>query len=277
MGKPDGLHQGSSTIMESKQVYAVLIHGWAGSVRVWDRIGWPGDWTVLPYELPGHGSRRDEGPWTIPGAGEDLAEFIRRNVPAGERAILIGHSMGGQLSLYVHVHYPELVAGEIVMDPALGAEDAEIAGQPTLLKALTDDAYGTTEGFIQGAFSPYTPQSVREMVVEDVRRTNPQAIADYFRSEYMDPESFGNRKPAVAMGLKRTKPTLGIYLTPARAEFERECGTADVEIWSGGHGHFMFLEDPVRFSDEVVSWAISRGLYENADAELRLVSAALSV
>ena len=102
-------------------------------------------------------------------------------------------------------------------------------------------------------------------------------IADYFRSEYMDPESFGNRKPAVAMGLKRTKPTLGIYLTPARAGFERECGTADVEIWSGGHGHFMFLEDPVRFSDEVVSWAISRGLYENADAELRLVSAALAV
>jgi len=87
------------------------------------------------------------------------------------------------------------MAAEQTAEETLGAEDAEIAGQPTLLKALTDDAYGTTEGFIQGAFSPYTPQSVREMVVGDVRRTNPQAIADYFRSEYMDPESFGNRKP----------------------------------------------------------------------------------
>lgn len=49
-----------------------------------------------------------------------------------------------------------------------------------------------------------------------------------------------------------------------------------MEIWSGGHGHFMFLEDPVRFVDEVVSWAISRGLYGNAETELRLVPTASS-
>ncbi|NEG88526.1 alpha/beta fold hydrolase [Bifidobacterium aerophilum] len=266
--------------MSVQQMYVIPVHGWAGSPRVWDFVSWPDDWTVLPYELPGHGTRRDDNPagpdapFTIPAAGEDLADFIRRNVPAGKRALLIGHSMGGQLTLHVHVHHPELVAGEVVIDPALGAKADEVAGQPVMLKALRDDACDTIESFIQGAFSAYTPQRMREAVVADIRRADPRALADYYQSEYMDPESFGNWDPAIAMMKRRTKPTLGIYTTPARADFERTAGTRDVSIWSGGHGHFLFLEDPVRFADEVVSWAISRGVYENVGAELRLVTAA---
>ncbi|MBT1172743.1 alpha/beta hydrolase [Bifidobacterium sp. MA2] len=270
--------------MSAQHVYTVLVHGWAGSPRVWNFIPWPDDWTVLPYTLPGHGVRRDETAagaaqpdgWDIPSAAEDLAAFIRLNVPAGEKALLIGHSMGGQLTLYVHTHHPELVAGEVVLDPALGAESAEIAGQPAMLARLRADAYGTIEDFIQGAFSKFTPDDAREAVVADIRRSNAKALADYFESEYMLPGSFGNREPAVALMRRRTKPVLGIYTTPARADFERSSGTRDVEIWSGGHGHFMFLEDPVRFVDEVVSWAVCRGLYENAEAELKLVSTALS-
>ncbi|KAB8286994.1 alpha/beta hydrolase [Bifidobacterium ramosum] len=264
-------------VMSAWHVYAVPVHGWAGSSRVWDFVRWPDDWTVLPYELPGHGTRRDDNPagaqspFTIPAAGEDLADFIRRNVPSGERVLLIGHSMGGQFTLHVHVHHPELVAGEVVIDPALGARQAEIDGQPAMLEALRADAYGTIESFIQGAFSAYTSQRVREAIVADIRRADPRALADYYQSEYMDPESFGNWDPAIAMMKRRTKPTFGIYTTPARADFERASGTEDVAIWSGGHGHFLFLEDPVRFADEVVSWAISRGLYENVGAELRLV------
>lgn len=107
--------------------------------------------------------------------------------------------------------------------------------------------------------------------MKDIRRADAQALADYYQSEYMDPDSFGNRAPAIELGRKRTKPTLGIYTTPLRADFELVCGTADVSIWSGGHGHYMFLEDPVRCIDEVVSWAISRGLYKNAQEELKLV------
>lgn len=59
-----------------KKMYAILIHGWAGSASVWNAIDWPDDWNTYAYTLPGHGDRRDEGPWTIPAAAEDLAETL---------------------------------------------------------------------------------------------------------------------------------------------------------------------------------------------------------
>lgn len=66
--------------------------------------------------------------------------------------LLIGHSMGGQLTLYVHTHYPQLVAGEVVLDPALGASEEEVAGQSAMLDNLRRDAYATIESFIHGVF-----------------------------------------------------------------------------------------------------------------------------
>lgn len=155
--------------MSAQHVYAVLIHGWAGSPRVWNFVPWSQDWTVLPYTLPGHDERRDEGPCTIPSAGEDLAAFIRCNVPSGEQVLLIGHSMGGQLTLCVHTHYPQLVAGEVVLDPALGVSEEEVAGQSAMLDNLRRDAYATIESFIHGAFSRFTSDKAKTVIMKDIR------------------------------------------------------------------------------------------------------------
>ncbi|MBW3093336.1 alpha/beta hydrolase [Bifidobacterium sp. 82T10] len=255
--------------------YAVLVHGWAGSPRVWDGIDWPDDWNVHAYTLPGHGERRDDGPWTIPSAAEDLADYIRNTVPAGKQALLIAHSMGGQLSLAVHANHPELVAGEVVIDPAYGAmgEEATRAFHERFLERMSDDPTKAVLDFIEGAHSPAIPGDVWNGVLSDVHRTNPQALVDYYVSEYLAPGAFGVCDQTVPVARKRTKPTFGIYPGVERARFEQSCGTFDVTVWSGGHRHFLFLEDPRRFRDEVVGWALSRKLYVPSPAHLTAIAA----
>ncbi|NMM94120.1 alpha/beta hydrolase [Bifidobacterium sp. DSM 109957] len=133
----------------------VLVHGWGSSPRTWEGIVWPEGWRILPYTLPGHGNRRDEGSWTIPSASEDLVGFIRQSVPAGERVLLIGHSMGGQLTAMVQAQHPELVLGEVVIDPAYGGDDspAAVAQMMSQLEAMRSDPLGTLLQFSARCFN----------------------------------------------------------------------------------------------------------------------------
>ncbi|PJM75508.1 alpha/beta fold hydrolase [Bifidobacterium simiarum] len=242
-------------------VYAVLIHGWGGSPHSWDPVVWPKDWHVLEYTLPGHAERFDDGPWTIRSASEDLARYIETHVPAGHPALLIAHSMGGQLSLWMNANRPDLVAGEVVIDPAYGGDDSaeDVAQSVSTLSALRADAYGTMREFIKGAFSPYLGQEARQAIVDDIPRTNPKALADYFESEYLDDDSFGLKRDSRPMMARRTRPVLGIYRTEERGDFERENDPdsvpVEISVWGSDHGHFLHMEEPERFAGEVIAWA----------------------
>lgn len=219
---------------------------------------------MVDYTVPGHAARIDDGPWTIPAACEDLACFIRRSVPDGQRVLLVAHSMGGQLSALVNAHYPDLICGEVVVDPAYGGSDAEGDHAPALLDRLRGDAHGTMEDFVQGAFSDFLPRSARETILDDIYRTNPVALADFYASEYLDRGAFGLlRHTAEVTGL-RTKPVLGIYASQVRGRMERSVDPGqlpvDISVWQGGHGHFLHMEDPSRFADDVDAFVDHYGL-----------------
>ena len=245
----------------AEKLTAVLVHGWGGSPRTWNGIAWPEHWRILPYTLPGHGHRHDDGPWTIPAAAEDLADYIRGSVPAGERVLLIGHSMGGQLTAMVQATHPELVLGEVVIDPAYGGDDSpvDVADMVAQLEAMRNDPFGTLFQFIEGAFSPYLPQAARDIIRQDIAATNPTAFGDYFESEYLAEESFGLRTDTPTVTMRRTRPVLGIYGSEARGAMEREVDPVGLDVslsvWQGGHGHFLHMEDPQRFVRCVEEWS----------------------
>ena len=76
----------------------VLSHGWSCHSRVWNaQINeLAQDHRVIVYDQRGHGrtpSGRSEP--TIDTLGDDLAAVMRASVAGGQRALLVGHSMGG--------------------------------------------------------------------------------------------------------------------------------------------------------------------------------------
>ncbi|WP_329490540.1 alpha/beta hydrolase [Kitasatospora sp. NBC_01246] len=78
----------------------VLAHGWTCSTVFWAPVihRLADRYRVVAYDQRGHG--RSEVPpsrlrYSTRALAEDLSAVLTRTVPAGERAVLVGHSMGG--------------------------------------------------------------------------------------------------------------------------------------------------------------------------------------
>ncbi len=98
----------------------VLIHGLSGSSRWWARNirGLATDFRLLIPDLIGFGrSRATDGLPAIGEVADLLCEWAERiGVPC---AHLVGHSMGGQISVHLAARYPERV-GRLVLADAAG-------------------------------------------------------------------------------------------------------------------------------------------------------------
>ena len=77
----------------------VLVHGWSNSTRVWEPVmrALGEEFRVVTYDLRGHG-RSDTpagGRYSIEALVDDLAAVTDATLPGEEKAVLVGHSMGG--------------------------------------------------------------------------------------------------------------------------------------------------------------------------------------
>ncbi len=98
----------------------VCVHGLSGSAANWSALAplLTDRYRVLAPDLAGHGLTRSGGRGTDVLANRDLLGRFIRSMSAGP-VILMGNSMGGMISLLTAADSPELVAGLILVDPAL--------------------------------------------------------------------------------------------------------------------------------------------------------------
>lgn len=97
-----------------------LIHGSmdrsAGMLKLSRRLD--DDFRVLRYDRRGYGrSYPHSGPFAMDAQVDDLVELL-----AGRKAVLIGHSYGGNVALTTADHQPDLVAGVAVYETPLSWE-----------------------------------------------------------------------------------------------------------------------------------------------------------
>ena len=97
-----------------------VIHGSmdrsAGMLKLSRRLD--ADFRVLRYDRRGYGrSFPHPGPFTMDSQVDDLIELL-----AGRKAVLIGHSYGGNVALATAEHHPDLVAGVAVYETPLSWE-----------------------------------------------------------------------------------------------------------------------------------------------------------
>ncbi len=154
---------------------AVLLHGFAGTARHWDRVLAFGLDAVTP-------TLSDADPLTPDG----VAALAAAAVPG--RFALAGYSMGGRLALHAALAMPERVERLVLISASAGIEDAgERARRRVVDEALAEEIEGhDIDWFIERwravpLFAGDAPAIVDE-VARDERRCTPTTLAECLRA-----------------------------------------------------------------------------------------------
>jgi 2-succinyl-6-hydroxy-2,4-cyclohexadiene-1-carboxylate synthase len=163
----------------------VLLHGFAGTRRTWDRVVAqldPQRYRPLALDLPGHGDLRSYNrPITF---ARCVAEVL---AAAPERFALCGYSMGGRIAQHVALAAPERVSRLALVSTSPGIEDCrERARRAEADRALAEALERLPfENFVerwsaQPLFADDPPE-VGALAREDQLRNDPHALARAMR------------------------------------------------------------------------------------------------
>ncbi len=146
----------------------VLLHGFPDSSAIWHAIA-PAlarRFTLILPDLPGAGDTPLEGEPTLADMATGVRDILRQE--AVDKAVVMGHSMGGYTACAFARLYPELLAGLTLIHSTPVADDDE--KKKTRLKAIELIRNGGRETFIR--------QMTANLFAPAFREANPQVVAD---------------------------------------------------------------------------------------------------
>jgi esterase len=114
----------------------VILHGLLGSSRNWAAAGkdLSTDFHVLALDLRNHGESPHTNDHSYGGMMRDVLHWLDR---AGLGKVhLMGHSMGGKVAMRLACHYPERVAGLVIVDISPRAREPDHGPEFAALNAL---------------------------------------------------------------------------------------------------------------------------------------------
>ncbi len=146
----------------------VLLHGFGNEAHIWDDFA-P---AIAPYyqvyalDLRGHG----DSDWA-PDARYDYEHHVADleaifDTLGFERIVLVGHSLGGRISMSYAGKHPEKVAGLVIVDSAPELEMRGILRIQMDLQEYRDPSFSSTgeyERYLAHNYPAATPSSIRRM------------------------------------------------------------------------------------------------------------------
>ncbi|SFD12197.1 Pimeloyl-ACP methyl ester carboxylesterase [Chitinophaga sp. CF118] len=146
----------NSALNDRKRPAVVLIHGFAENNQIWEQqqAYLSEQFYLIVPDLPGSG----QTPLTESLSIESMADFIHATLLEGgiEKAVIIGHSMGGYVALALAEKYPAMVKG-LGLFHSTAAADSEEKKEGRLKSIGIIEQYGG-DAFIKQAlpnmFSP---------------------------------------------------------------------------------------------------------------------------
>ena len=223
---------------EGEQPPVVLIHGAGGT-----HLFWPPEIRRLPtagvfaLDLPGHGKSSGCGLQSISAYAGVLLEWL--DALELDRAVFVGHSMGGAIALQFALKNPTRVLALGLFSTA-----ARLPVNPDLLDLTsTSTTYPTAvEKLVEWSFSPETPERLQELAHKRMLETRATVLHGDFLacSEFdMVPRLADISLPALVLCGDDDK------MTPLRQSqlLTAELPQAHLEVIEAA-GHMVMLERP---------------------------------
>ncbi|WP_330185394.1 alpha/beta fold hydrolase [Nocardia sp. NBC_01503] len=100
----------------------LALHGLTGHGRRWEALAREQlpDLRIIAPDLRGHGRSPGVPPWDFETIVSDLVTLLRRET--SEPVVVLGHSFGAAVGVWLARSHPELVRGLVLLDPAIGLD-----------------------------------------------------------------------------------------------------------------------------------------------------------
>ena len=230
----------------------VFVHGWCCNRTYWDvqLEEFSKDYIVVAIDLGGHGeSGLGRAKWTTEAYGQDVVAVVKELKL--REIILIGHSMGGIVSLEAACHLPENVIGLVGVDVFHNVEQV-LPPPETMIPfytALRLDFVGTASAYIAAnMFIPESDPALKQQIITDMTTPPPEVeVAVNTLEEGYIYAYNGN----IRSGFNQMQVPIRCINSDAYP-YDIEAGKRNTLSFDMIHmsnvGHFVMLEDPVTFN-----------------------------
>ena len=226
----------------------IFIHGWSCDGRYWQNQipVFAKEYKVVAIDLAGHGhSSLDRSEFSMLSFANDVKAIIdKENI---DRAILIGHSMGGGVIAEAAKLMPDKVIGIVGIDTLQNVAERIPQRQiDEMVKPFEADFKSATKRFVSPMFPKGTDQQLMNWVKEDMSSAPKEIALNAFRNylgQYVNGE-------AATVFKDITIPVLSINakLWPT-APLENKKHIKHYHLfYIEGTGHFPMLEKPEEFN-----------------------------
>ena len=222
----------------------IFVHGWSCDGRYWQKQipVFSKEYQVITVDLAGHGhSSLDRSDFSMLSFAKDVKAIIDKE--SIDRAILIGHSMGGGVIGEAARLMPEKVIGIIGIDTLQNVAERTPQNEiDEMIKLFEADFRSATQNFVSPMFPKGADQQLMNWVKEDMSSAPKEIALSAFRNyleQYVNGEAANVFKDI-------TIPVISINarLWPTALEENRKHIKNYQLFYIEETGHFPMLEKP---------------------------------
>jgi pimeloyl-ACP methyl ester carboxylesterase len=238
------------------KITLIFIHGWSCDGRYWQKQipVFAKEYQIITVDLAGHGhSSFDRSNFSMLSFANDVKAIVdKENI---DRAILIGHSMGGGVIAEAARLMPGKIIGVVGVDTLQNvAERTPQSVIDEMVKPFEADFKNAAKDFVSPMFPKGTDQKLIVWVKEDMSSAPKEIALSAFRNylgQYVNGE-------AATVFKDITIPVVSINarLWPTAPEENRKYIRNYQLFYIEGTGHFPMLEKP-----EVFNMLLKKALY----------------
>jgi pimeloyl-ACP methyl ester carboxylesterase len=248
---PDGVSL-SYTVQGKGEPAIVFVHGWCCDKSYWkDQVPYfEKKYKVVAVDLGGHGdSGLGREDWTIESFAADVAAVVK--ALKLERVILVGHSMGGPVSLEAARLMSGRVIGVIGVDTFQDfGETVPEEQQKQWLSAFEANFPAVTDQFVRSMFASSADTALVDRIAADMASA-PAAVGVGAMKNMLryDPTPAVREIKVPIRGINSDK-------WPTNVDGNKKLARSYDVKFMPGRGHFVQLEDPATFNrllDETIA------------------------
>jgi len=263
-----------STTIVGKGQPMILIHGMSCSADVWNEVTdhYKSDYEIHLVTLKGFGNKESvESEHFLKEVRDELINYVKTNQL--KNSILMGHSMGGFLSLWAASETPNLFAKIISVDgipyfpavqmPGITPERAANMAQQmeANIKNVSEEAFEQQQNRIIAGMiaTPEKRKQVVEMGVNSNRNVITQAYGEMYTTDIRS-EMSKVKTPVLVLGAWAAYEQYGSTKQAVENNYKLQCKDIEnVKVAVADEAyHFIFYDEPKWFFDQVDSFLASK-------------------